>query len=168
MGEQKGDKMKVSENKVVIIHFSLKNGHGELLDTTEGEDPMAYIHGMGQMVPGLEKALENKMTGDKIQIKLAPEDGYGVYKKEWVQNFPLSEFGEQDKVTVGAEFEIETEHGFKVGTVIEIKGDEVVTDFNHPLADETLDFDVTIVDIREPTKAELSHGHVHGPGGHHH
>ncbi|HEX7374668.1 MAG TPA: peptidylprolyl isomerase [Steroidobacteraceae bacterium] len=161
--------MNVAQDKVVLIHYTLKNDAGEVIDSSSGGDPLAYIHGQGNIIPGLEKALLGKQQGDKVSVKVDPAEGYGVRDDALVQQVPRRSFGGVPDIKPGMQFHAQTGHGHtRVVTVKAIKGDMVIVDGNHPLAGENLNFDVEIADVREATAEEMEHGHVHGPGGHHH
>lgn len=162
--------MTVTENKVVMIHYTLKDNSGETLDSSEGKDPMAYIQGIGNIIVGLEEALAGKSAGDKVKTTIEPEKAYGVRNEENVHIVPLSSFQADgdEKLVEGMQVRVETNEGASIADVAKIDGEDVTLDMNHPLAGETLHFDVEIVDVREATKEELEHGHAHGPGGHHH
>ncbi len=160
--------MKIETNKVVTIDYTLKNAGQEIIDTTEGDEPLAYLHGMGNLVPGLEKALEGKAAGDSLQVVIPPAEGYGERDEAKVGKAPLSEFAEVGEVTPGMQFEAEGPDGSDMVTVISVEGDTITLDANHPLAGETLHFDVTVRTIRDATDEELEHGHAHGPEGHGH
>lgn len=160
--------MKILKNKAVHIHYTLKNDQGETMDSSVGQDPLAYIHGHGNLIPGLEKALENKGKGEKIKASIAPEEAYGVKNKDLVQNIPLSNFQDQNSVKVGRQFQINTEQGPVIATIINVKEGQVTIDMNHQLAGQTLHFDVEVMEVRDATQEELAHGHIHGAGGHHH
>ncbi|MCU0421251.1 MAG: peptidylprolyl isomerase [Bacteroidia bacterium] len=159
--------MQVSANKVVSINYTLTDNSGVVLDTSNGRGPLNYIQGIGALIPGMENGLEGKSTGDKFQIKVSPENGYGAYVSEMVQQVPMSAFGGQE-VTVGMQFEAGSDEQRFIVTVTEINNDMVTVDGNHPLAGKELNFDVEVLEVREATAEELAHGHVHGPGGHHH
>jgi len=159
--------MKVEKNKVVSIHYTLTNKQGEVLDSSDGKDPLAYIHGKGNLIPGLEEELEGKEAGYKKHVVVSPEKGYGTRDEELVQTLDKSKFGEAD-IQVGMKFNADGENGAQVVTVTKIEGEQVTIDGNHELAGETLNFKVEVVEVREPTPDELDHGHVHGPGGHQH
>ena len=159
--------MQVSANKVVSINYTLTDNSGVVLDTSNGHGPLNYIQGIGALIPGMENGLEGKSTGDKFQIKVSPENGYGAYVSEMVQQVPMSAFGGQE-VTVGMQFEAGSDEQRFIVTVTEINNDMVTVDGNHPLAGKELNFDVEVLEVREATAEELAHGHVHGPGGHHH
>jgi len=159
--------MKAADKKVVSIEYTLKDDSGEVLDSSEGGSPLVYMHGAGNIVVGLERALEGKGVGDSVQVVVAPEDGYGTRDENLVVNMPIRKFP-GGKVEVGQVFHAQTDGGHMPVQVISVSGDYAKVDGNHPLADTTLHFDVKIVDIRDATEEELAHGHVHGPDGHHH
>ena len=152
------------------MHYTLKDNSGEVLDSSEGKEPLAFIQGIGNIIVGLEEELEGKAVGDKISATVVPEKGYGVRNEENVHVVPLSGFQAdgEEKLVEGMQVRVETNEGVSIADVAKIDGEEVTLDLNHPLADEILHFDVEVVDIREATKEELEHGHAHGPGGHHH
>jgi len=158
----------ITKNKVVSIHYTLTNNGGEVIDSSNGEDPLAFIYGLGQIIPGLEKELDGKATGDKFQVSIPPEEAYGVRNDQMVQKVPKTEFEEVETVQVGMQFQVDTPNGPMILTVVEILENELVLDANHPLAGETLNFDVEVSAVRDATQEELDHGHVHGPGGHSH
>lgn len=160
--------MNIAQNAVVLIHYTLTNDAGETLDSSVGGDPLAYLHGNGNLIPGLENALEGKKAGDKLSVKIAPADGYGERDKALVQRIPRRSLKGIPDIRVGMQLQAQTERGPRTITVTQIVGDMVTVDGNHPLAGENLNFDVEIADVREASEEELSHGHVHGPGGHHH
>ncbi|GAB4357283.1 MAG: FKBP-type peptidyl-prolyl cis-trans isomerase [Methylohalobius sp. ZOD2] len=153
--------MQVTENKVVSIHYTLKNDAGEVIDSSNGRDPLSYLHGIGNIIPGLEKALEGKNNGEHVDVSIAPADGYGERNEALIQKVPRSAFEGVDKIEPGMQFQAQTPNGTQVLTVVEVQDDEVVVDGNHPLAGETLHFSVDVTDVREPTEDELSHGHAH-------
>lgn len=160
--------MQITANTVVSLHYTLRGDDGDLIDQATPDEPFAYIHGMGNIIPGLEKALEGKTLGDKLSVSIAPEDGYGLRDDEQVQSAPRSAFHGVERIEPGMQFQAETEYGMQLVTVVAVNGDEVVLDGNHPLAGQTLNFDVEVADVRAATEEELDHGHVHGAGGHHH
>ena len=160
--------MQVAENMAVSIHYTLTNDAGETLDSSIGGEALVYLHGKGNIIPGLEKALAGKSTGDKLSVSIAPEEAYGEYIEEMVQVIPRKMFEGIDNVEVGMQFHADVSSGPGIVTVIKVEGDDVTIDGNHPLAGEALNFDVEITDIRAATDEELAHGHIHGAGGHHH
>lgn len=160
--------MKISQNKVASIEYTLTDDSGEVLDTSVGGEPLAYIQGMGNIIPGLEAALEDKEVGDSLKVTVAPEDGYGEQNDALVQQVPREMFQGVDEIEIGMQFHAQTAQGLTVITVTEVIEDLITVDGNHPLAGKTLNFDVKVVDVRDATEEELEHGHAHGAGGHHH
>jgi FKBP-type peptidyl-prolyl cis-trans isomerase SlyD len=163
--------MIVDDNHVVNIHYTLKNTKGEVLDSSEGAAPLAYIQGIGNLIPGLEKQLHGKKAGDTLVAIVAPSDAYGEYDAAMLHVVPKSGFQSADGEEgpeVGLQVQLETEQGIVIATVTAVEGENVTLDLNHPLAGEELHFEVEIIDVRPATKTELDHGHVHGEGGHHH
>lgn len=156
--------MQIKKNSVVSFHYTLNDGDGKLLDTSAGKEAFAYIHGGGMIVPGLEERLEGAKAGDNMQVEVEASKGYGEIDPSLVQRVPLDKFGGQ-AVEEGMQFQT-PDH--RVWSVMEVADGNVVLNGNHPLAGVTLHFSVEITDVREATADELSHGHVHGPGGHHH
>jgi FKBP-type peptidyl-prolyl cis-trans isomerase SlyD len=156
--------MQISKNKVAAIHYKLTNNEGEVIDSSEGRDPLYYLHGAGNLIIGMEEGLEGKTPGDKFSLKITPEKGYGELDPSMVQKVPKTAFGTQE-VKPGMKFS--TNQGGVV-TVTEVGNDDVTVDANHPLAGVELNFDVEVMEVRNATDEELSHGHVHGPGGHQH
>ena len=155
----------VADFKAVAIHYTLTNHEGAVVDSSRDVEPLPYIHGTESLVPGLEKALEGKAVGDKIEVSVAPEDGYGENNPNLTQTIPRDLFEFDGEIEVGMRFEAEAENGIELVTVIGVDESSVTIDANHPLAGETLNFDVEIMSIREATAEELEHGHVHGAGG---
>ncbi|MDD5037235.1 MAG: peptidylprolyl isomerase [Methylococcaceae bacterium] len=160
--------MQVSAQKVVFIHYTLTNDEGEVIDSSEGLEPLAYIHGQGNIIPGLENALLGKSAGDRLNVSIPPEQGYGLHDKELIQAVPKSAFHGVDEILPGMQFHTESPEGAQLVTIIEVQGDTVILDGNHPLSGTTLNFDVEVTEVRDATAEELAHGHVHGEGGHHH
>jgi len=160
--------MQIAQDAVVSIHYTLTNDKGETLDSSAGGEPLVYLQGHGNLIPGLENALNGKQAGDKLTVKVSPAEGYGEYDKNLVQRVPRRSFRGIAEVRVGMQFQVQSEHGPRAVTVTQVVGDMVTVDGNHELAGQTLNFDVEIVEVRAATQEELEHGHVHGPGGHHH
>ncbi|WP_158774621.1 FKBP-type peptidyl-prolyl cis-trans isomerase [Cobetia sp. L2A1] len=157
--------MQIAQNAVVSFHYTLTNNDGEVLDTSEGREPLAYIHGAGNIVPGLEKELDGKQSGDALKVAVTPEEGYGEVQEALVQEVPRDAFQGVEDIEAGMQFQAQTQGGPLMVTVTKVEGDTVVVDGNHPLAGETLNFDVQITEVREASAEELEHGHVHGEGG---
>jgi FKBP-type peptidyl-prolyl cis-trans isomerase SlyD len=158
----------ISADRVVTIHYTLKDDSGTVLDSSSGGEPLAYIQGHGNLISGLEKALEGKQGGYSAKVSLAPADGYGVRDEALVQRVPRRSLQNAGEIRKGMQFQGRTDGGMRMFTVMAVVGDMVTLDGNHPLADKTLHFDVQVIDVREATAEEMEHGHVHGPGGHHH
>lgn len=158
----------VSQNKAVYFNYTLTNDNGDTLDQSNGQ-PLAYLHGFGNIIPGLENALLGKSAGDKLTVTVEPADAYGEYSSDAVQEVPRANFQGVDNIEAGMQFQSQTEDGHvMLVTVRDVQDDIVVVDANHPLAGERLTFDVEITEVRDATEEELAHGHVHGVGGHPH
>lgn len=160
--------MPIAQNSVVSIHYTLKDDAGEVIDSSAGGDALTYLHGHGNLVAGLERALDGKNPGEKLHVKIEPADGYGEYNDELVQKVPRRTLKGISNLKVGMRLHAQTAQGARAVTVTQILGDMVTLDANHPLAGQALNFDIEVTEVREATAEELEHGHVHGPGGHHH
>ena len=160
----------VQDGAVVGIYYTLTNDEGEVLDTNrKGGDALSYLHGGGNIVPGLEKALLGAKKGQTIKADVSPEDGYGVHREEMLEKVPRSAFPPEAPVEKGRIFHGQQPDGRTMQIRIHaVEGDEVTVDHNHPLAGQTLHFEVTIDKIRAATEEEKQHGHAHGAGGHQH
>jgi FKBP-type peptidyl-prolyl cis-trans isomerase SlyD len=160
--------MQVENNSVVSFDYTLTDNEGQVIDTSDGHEPLVYLHGKGGIIPGLERELAGKSVGDDLQVSVTPADGYGEQNEALKQEVPRAQFEGVDELEVGMQFRVNTETGPMVINIIEV-GDEIVkVDGNHPLAGVHLNFAVTIREIRAATSEEIEHGHAHGPGGHHH
>ncbi|HEV8018294.1 MAG TPA: peptidylprolyl isomerase [Steroidobacteraceae bacterium] len=160
--------MIITQDQVVSIHYTLKDEAGGIIDrSTEGE-PLTYLHGHGNLIPGLERELTGKTTGDRLEVRIAPADGYGEYDRRLLQRVPRRSLKGIASVQVGMQLHAQTPQGTRAVTVTQLSGDMVTLDGNHPLAGKTLHFQVEVAAVRAATAEELSHGHVHGPGGDHH
>jgi FKBP-type peptidyl-prolyl cis-trans isomerase SlyD len=154
---------------VVTIDYTLKDDKGVVIDTSVGRQPLPYIHGAGNLIAGLEKALEGKDAGAQMNVTIAPEDAYGVHDEKLIQAVPKTAFQGVPSLQVGMQFRSQGHDGHQqIVRITKIEGETVTVDANHALAGQTLHFDVTIKDVRAATEEELAHGHVHGPDGHHH
>jgi FKBP-type peptidyl-prolyl cis-trans isomerase SlyD len=160
--------VEITADRVVTIHYTLKDDNGAVLDSSAGGEPLAYIQGHGNLVSGLEKALEGKQDGNTLAVSVAPADGYGIRDEALIQRVPKRSLQGSGQIKKGMQFQARTDGGMRTFTVTAVIGDMVTLDGNHPLADQTLHFDIEIVGVREATTEELEHGHVHGAGGHHH
>jgi len=157
--------MQIAQNSVVAFHYTLTNDEGEVLDSSEGREPLTYLHGAGNIIPGLEKELEGRGAGEKLNVKVAPEEGYGELQEQLMQEVPRDAFQGVENVEPGMQFQAQTQGGPLMVTVKKVEGDTVVVDGNHPLAGQHLNFDVEIAEVREASEEEVEHGHVHGEGG---
>jgi FKBP-type peptidyl-prolyl cis-trans isomerase SlyD len=157
--------MTIAKNRVAAIDYTLTGTDGQVIDTSEGRQPLEYIHGQGQIIPGLENALEGKDEGASLKVSIAPADGYGEYNPKLVQPVPRSNFGNVEGIEVGMQFQARTPGGVHVVRVVKVDEAEVTVDANHPLAGQTLHFDVKIVSVRDARPEELEHQHVCNSGG---
>lgn len=160
--------MAIKQDSVVSIHYTLKDDEGTVIDSSASGEPLPYLHGHGNIVPGLERELEGKDVGDKLNVKVSPADGYGEHNKDLIQRVPRRALKGIPNVRVGMRLHAQTEEGPQTVTVTNITGDMVTIDGNHPLAGKNLNFDIEVTGVRDATQEELEHGHVHGPEGHHH
>ncbi len=161
--------MKIEQNSVVTINYTLKNAGGEIIDKSEAGEPLGYIHGHGNLVPGLERAIEGRQAGDSFDVVVSAEDGYGPRRPEAVVEIPRGQLPGGAEPEVGMQLMAGSPEGGAMPLTLIAIGEEFVTaDANHPLAGQELHFSIAIATVRSATEEELSHGHVHGPGGHHH
>lgn len=156
--------MQIAENLVASIHYTLKSEEGELLDSSEGQEPLPFLCGANNIVAGLESALIGKQVGDKLDVTVKPEEGYGEIRAELIQKVDRENFQGIDDIEVGMQFMAEAPWGQQPVTVVAVEDDGVMLDGNHPLAGKVLQFGVEVVEVREATADEISHGHVHGEG----
>jgi FKBP-type peptidyl-prolyl cis-trans isomerase SlyD len=158
------DMTEIGQDKVATVHYTgTLPDSGETFDSSVDRDPLTFLVGHKQMIPGFEAALMGAKVGDKVEFTLAPEDAYGEYDEEGIVSVEANMFGD---ITPEAGMVLMSDAG--PFTVIEVEGDSVKVDFNHKLAGKTLHFSVEVVDLRDATEDEVAHGHAHGPGGHHH
>ena len=158
--------MTIQLHRAVSFHYTLTDDTGTELDSSSERDPMTYIHGTGMIILGLEQALEGQVVGASLNVSIAPEDGYGVVDPQMIEEVPRDSFRDVDTIEVGMQFEAQTEKGDTVAVAVTAVSDETVTvDGHHPLAGKTLNFDVSIEEVRDATEEELEHGHVQDPGG---
>jgi FKBP-type peptidyl-prolyl cis-trans isomerase SlyD len=160
--------MQIADRTVALFNYTLTNATGEVVDTSEGRTPLAYLHGAGNIVPGLEKEMSGKGVGDKFSVVVQPEEGYGVPNDIMIQVVPIDAFQGVDGVEVGMEFQAQTPQGPMSVVVTKVENGQVTVDGNHPLAGQTLHFAIEVMEVRDASVEELAHGHVHGAGGHHH
>ena len=160
--------MKIAKDTVATLEYRLTLDDGEEVDASSPEDPLVYLHGYEEIVPGLERALEGKTVGERIQVTVKPEDAYGAYDENGVEEVPRDQLPADLELEVGGIITATDDDGDEVEFIIkDLRDGTVVVDFNHPMAGKTLHFDVTIKEVRAATDEEKEHGHVHGPGGAH-
>jgi FKBP-type peptidyl-prolyl cis-trans isomerase SlyD len=156
--------MVIEKDRVVTIDYKLQDSEGAVLDSSEGSEPLVYLHGNENIIVGLEKQLAGKQAGDKVDCIVPAAEAYGERDDSLVFKVSRSEFGPGAEIEIGMQFEAHSEGGAQIVTVAGIEGDEVTIDANHPLAGAELHFTVSVVDVREATAEELQHGHIHGSG----
>ncbi|MGS0825253.1 peptidylprolyl isomerase [Shewanella sp. 0m-8] len=157
--------MKITEKCAVSIHYRLSDAKGQLVESSFEAEPMIYLHGAENMIPGLEAALEGKAQGDTLDVTVDAEQGYGPYHDGLRQEVPISAFGDIEDIVPGMRFIAETEMGQRPVQVTEVKDDVVIVDGNHPLAGQSLVFNVEVLEVRAATEEEIAHGHIHAHGG---
>ena len=161
--------MTIATNKAVSIEYTLTNDAGDVIDSSAGGAPLVYLQGAGNIIPGLEKALEGKAVGEELTVTVEPEDAYGEYSAELVSTLSASMFEGVDQLEVGMQFHASAPDGqMQIVTIRDLDGDDVTVDGNHPLAGQRLTFKVKVVAVRDASEEEVAHGHVHGEGGHQH
>lgn len=153
----------IESGKVVFFHYTLTDDSGEVIDSSEGSEPLPYLHGAGNIVPGLERQMAGKQVGDRFQAVVPPEEGYGTVEGPGPQAIPREAFPEDAELEEGMQFMAEAEDGEMIPLwVVSLDDETVIVDRNHPLAGATLHFDVHITEIRDATADEIAHGHPHG------
>ncbi len=160
--------MAIASNDVVSIHYTLRNDSDQVIDRSADGEPLAYLHGHGNLIPGLERELTGRSVGEHLKVRIPPAEGYGEYDQQLVQRVPRRALKGIASLRVGMRLQAGTNHGARPVTVTQIVGDMITIDGNHPLAGQTLSFEIEIAAVRAATEEELAHGHVHGHGGHHH
>ncbi len=160
--------MQIAKDKVVSIDYRLHLGDGKMIDESDPGDPLVYLHGYEEIVPGLEKALEGKKAGESLKALVTPEEGYGEYDPDGLQEVPREDFPPDMELEPGGIVSATDDEGDDVDFLVkEVRPKTVVVDFNHPLAGKTLHFEVTVREVRAATAEELEHGHAHVPGHEH-
>jgi FKBP-type peptidyl-prolyl cis-trans isomerase SlyD len=160
--------LQIARHTVATFTYRLTDDAGALLDASEEGEPLAYIHGTESIIPGLERALEGRSSGDVLKLRIAAPEAYGERDDELVHEVSRGELPEGAEIAVGTQFHAENEDGVHILTVVGVEGDRITLDANHPLAGMALNFDLKVVSVRAATAEELQHGHSHGPGGHAH
>lgn len=160
--------MKIEKDKVVTFHYKLSEVGGEEIEGSDANEPMAYMHGHGNIIAGLEEALDGRSEGESLSVTLAPEQAYGVRKEDAKQRIPIKHIADKKRLRVGQVVSVNTDQGMRQVQILKIGKFNVDVDTNHPLAGIELQFDIDIQEVRAATPEEISHGHAHGPGGHQH
>ncbi|MBN1523784.1 MAG: peptidylprolyl isomerase [Spirochaetales bacterium] len=153
--------MEIKKDMAVSIHYTLKDIDGKVLDTSENNEPLKYLHGYGQMIPGVENSLEGKKIGDSLEVTVEPKDGYGEYDERLIAKVEKAKINADIKLEAGMPLQAETGEGVHVLYVKKIEGEDVYLDGNHPLAGIPLHFSLSVVDVQEATEEEKQHGHAH-------
>tara|TARA_B100002019_G_C21231924_1_gene580528 strand:+ start:967 stop:1446 length:480 start_codon:yes stop_codon:yes gene_type:complete len=156
--------VQIAENTVASFHYILKTPEGEVLESSREAEPMAYLHGTGGIIAGLEEEMAGKAAGDRFEATIPPEKAYGPHDPARVQQVPLEAFQGVDKVEPGMMFRASTEQGDIPVRIAAVEGDTVTVDANHQMAGQTLVFDIEITEVREATPQEMQHGHAHADG----
>lgn len=160
--------MPIGSNKVVTIHYTLKDDQGNILDSTIGSQPFSYLTGYEQIIPKLEEEIDSMIIGGKKHVSIPAAEAYGERNEALIHHVSRDNFPPDIELEVGMEFVTNAPDGSQMPLVVtELNGDDITIDFNHPLAGKNLEFDVELIDVRDATDEELSHGHVHGPHSHH-
>ena len=162
------DSMAADKDRVVAFHYVLSDEHGKELGSSRGEEPVAALVGHGNVMPGLEKALVGRTAGDKFEVTLPPDQAFGERREDWVQRVSKKYVRQAGRLKPGMQTELQTNEGMRTVTIVKVGNSVLDVDLNHPLAGRTIRFAVEISDVREASAEELTHGHAHGAGGHHH
>lgn len=158
--------MTITKDRVASIDYTLTGDDGQVIDSSNGRGPLEYIHGQGNIIPGLESALDGKKVGDSLKVSIKPADAYGEHNPKLIQPVPRTNFGNIQKIEVGMQFQARTPDGVHTVRVVKVDDDHVTIDANHPLAGQTLHFDVKVMEVRDARPEELEHQHVcHGECG---
>jgi FKBP-type peptidyl-prolyl cis-trans isomerase SlyD len=159
--------MNITKGSVVLFDYTLNDDDTEIIDSSKDGGPLAYLHGEGQIVKGLEKVMEGKKAGDSFSVTVSPEEAYGMPDPAKIAVVSADQIEGGEDLEEGMQLEASNDEGEQIVVVSKIEGDKVTLDGNHPLAGMTLHFDITVREVRAATAEEIAHGHVHGPGGHH-
>lgn len=160
--------MNIAKDTVVQLHYSLFDEQNTLIESTSGHQPLAYLHGHDNMIPGFELAMEGKAAADHVSITLTPEQAYGQRQDDAVQRIPVKHLSGAKVWKKGMNAVVHTEQGPRQVTILKVGRFMADVDTNHPLAGKTIRFEVDITDVRAATAEEIAHGHAHGVGGHQH
>jgi FKBP-type peptidyl-prolyl cis-trans isomerase SlyD len=159
--------MRITKNHVVTIDYTLRDSEHQILESSEGSEPLAYLHGYQSIIPGLEQALEDKSAGDAFTVTIPAAEAYGERDEQLVITVPLDSFEDAGAVKEGMQFEADTPDGYRLLTVTQVGNKTATVDINHPMAGMDLTFDITVKTVREADPGEISHGHIHHAHHHH-
>lgn len=162
------DALTIDKDRVVRVHYDIRDTAGALVESSRDQEPFAVLHGHGALLPALESALVGHRAGDRVDVTLEPEDAFGERRDDWTQRVSKKYFPNAAKLKPGMQTQLQTDQGVRSVTVVKVGGKVIDVDLNHPLAGKTLRFELEVVDVREATAEEIAHGHAHGPDGHHH
>ena len=157
--------MQITDGTVVSMEYALRDDEGSVIDQSQPGQPLAYLHGHKNIIPGLESALQGKSAGDQVEVRVSPEEGYGEPNPALEQVVPKDRFQGIENIEVGMQFQASTDQGPVSVRVVKVEDEDVTVDGNHPLAGKHLNFNVTVQDVRSATEEELAHGHVHQSDG---
>jgi FKBP-type peptidyl-prolyl cis-trans isomerase SlyD len=160
--------MQVADNTVVRFHYSLSDADGTPIESSREREPLTVLVGAGNVIPGVERGLQGREPGARFSVTVPPEDGYGARREDFTQRVPKKYFHEPERLKPGMQTVLATRDGHRVVTVLKVGSSVIDVDLNHPMAGRTLNFEIEVLDVREANAEEIAHGHVHGPGGHHH
>jgi len=160
--------MQAEKDKVVTFHYALTDEGGVEIDSSHGREALSILFGHGAIIPGLETAIAGHVAGDRFNVVVPPEQAYGLRRENYTQRVPKKYFRDGDRLVPGMATVLKTEDGHRSVTVTKVGSSVIDVDLNHPMAGKTLNFAIELVDVREASEEERAHGHVHGPGGHHH
>lgn len=158
----------VEKDRVVRVHYDIHDAAGALVESSRDQDPLAVLHGHGNLLAAIERALVGHRAGDRVEITLAPADAFGERRDNWTQRVSKKHLPNAARLKPGMQTQLQTDQGARPVTVVKVGGTVIDVDLNHPLAGQTLKFDLEVLDVREATAEELAHRHVHGAGGHAH
>jgi FKBP-type peptidyl-prolyl cis-trans isomerase SlyD len=160
--------MRIEKDRVVVFHYSLSDESGAAIESSRGAEPLAILHGHGNIIAGLEQAMSGRAAGETFSVSVPPEQGYGPRREDFTQRIPKKYFRNGDALKPGMSATLGTQDGPRTVIIMKVGSSVVDVDLNHPMAGKTLNFDIEITDVREASAEEIVHRHVHGPGGHHH
>jgi FKBP-type peptidyl-prolyl cis-trans isomerase SlyD len=160
--------LQIDADTVVTFHYTLRGEDGALIESSAGKEPVIYMHGHANIVPGLEREMAGKQAGDKFTSTVPAELAYGPHDPNAVHRIPTKHLATKGKIVPGQMVAVNTREGERYARVVKVGHFNVDLDLNHPLAGKTLVFEIELVDVRAATEEEIAHGHAHGPGGHGH